>query len=100
MTSVSPLPSTPPPRDVAAAGQPVGRAASEGTAAPSGLPPIPILANPAMRLDSRLNVVVLEFYDAAGDVRAKIPSDRELRAYRQGHEAGTAGSAALLADTF
>lgn len=61
-------------------------------------PAIPILSNPAMRLDSKLNMVVIEFYDADGDVRAKIPSERELRAYQQGNEPAAGPNALSLID--
>lgn len=59
---------------------------------------VPILSNPAMRLDSKLNMVVLEFYDAKGEIRAKIPSDRELRAYQQGQDPELPGAPAHIAD--
>lgn len=44
-------------------------------------PPVPML-NPRMRIDTELNLVVLEFRDDAGEVRNSIPTPREMDAYR------------------
>jgi hypothetical protein len=57
----------------AAAPQP----ATEEAPAPAA-PPAP---NPSVRIDSALNLVVLEFRDAQGEVHS-IPTARELDAYR------------------
>lgn len=82
MTSVSPTVAMPP--AVASAGQPAREAPPVRSI--TRAPEAPVLANPSMRLDSGLNMVVLEFYDSSGELRAKIPSERELRAYQLGQD--------------
>jgi len=54
-----------------------------GERAPPGLvaPAVPML-NPRMRIDTELNLVVLEFRDDAGEVRQSLPSPQEIDAYR------------------
>ncbi|HEV7264566.1 MAG TPA: hypothetical protein VGN83_06585 [Falsiroseomonas sp.] len=42
----------------------------------------PSIRNPHLRIDSMLNLVVLEFRDTVGEVRNTIPSPREIAAYR------------------
>jgi hypothetical protein len=79
---------TPSPAD-----RPEPPAAPQPAARPTAPTP-PILANPSMRLDSGLNMVVLEFYDQQGELRAKIPSERELRAYQQGQDPTMPGAPA------
>lgn len=44
-------------------------------------PGVPML-NPRMRIETELNLVVLEFRDDAGEVRRSIPSPQEMDAYR------------------
>lgn len=39
-------------------------------------------ANPRMRIDRDLGMVVIEFRDASGRVNVSLPSPRELEAYR------------------
>lgn len=77
-------------RDAAAAAPPRPAAPERTPALPtpgeratSGLvaPGIPML-NPRMRIDTELNLVVLEFRDDAGEVRQSLPSPREIDAYR------------------
>ena len=41
-------------------------------------------ANPSHVLDLGLNLVVLQFHDGHGDLTQSIPSERQLRAYRDG----------------
>jgi hypothetical protein len=53
-------------------------AAPEPRAAGSGAS----IRNPHLRIELALNLVVLEFRDAAGEVRNTIPSPREIAAYR------------------
>jgi hypothetical protein len=91
MTAITPTPAAaakaaPPTRDAIAAPPP----------APARPVQAPILSNPALRLDARTSMVVLEFYDSAGDVRVKIPSERELRAYQQGQDPQLPGAPARL----
>jgi hypothetical protein len=50
--------------------------AAEGAVAGSALP------NPTLRLDAGLAMVVIEFRDESGAVRASIPSQQQLDAYR------------------
>ncbi|TQF76650.1 hypothetical protein FK498_16675 [Elioraea sp. Yellowstone] len=47
--------------------------------------PVP-LTNPAMRFDLKASMVVIEFFDAEGQVQRKIPSERVLEAYARGQE--------------
>lgn len=46
-----------------------------------GPAPSPV-ANPRMRIDAALNLVVIEFRDATGEVGLTIPSPQEMKAYR------------------
>lgn len=62
---------------------------SDASAAPA---PAPQPANPQLRIDPALNIVVLEFRGADGAVRHSLPTARELDAYRQG---GTAEAAPM-----
>lgn len=39
-------------------------------------------ANPRMRIDRDLGMVVIEFRDAAGRLTASLPTNREIEAYR------------------
>lgn len=61
-------------------------------------PAAPVLANPSMRLDGGLNIVVLEFYDSSGELRAKLPSERELRAYQLGQDPAMPGAPKQLTE--
>ncbi|WP_237212986.1 hypothetical protein [Falsiroseomonas oryziterrae] len=54
--------------------------------APDGSARMPVVApifNPRLRHDPELDLVVLEFRTVSGEVRASIPSARELAAYRR-----------------
>jgi hypothetical protein len=88
MTSLVPVASSASPMPAAAPA-----AAAAGTAPPRGeLTSPPLLANPKMRLDTSLNIVVLEFHDSTGELRTKIPSERQLRAYQQGQDPAMPGA--------
>ncbi|WP_337876397.1 hypothetical protein [Elioraea sp.] len=39
-----------------------------------------------MRFDVKASMVVIEFFDAEGQVQRKIPSERVLEAYARGQE--------------
>jgi len=41
-----------------------------------------VYTNPTLRLDPALGLVVIQYHDAAGDVTASYPSQRQLDAYR------------------
>jgi hypothetical protein len=43
----------------------------------------PPLANPSLHLDLALNLVVLQFFNAQGEVTQSIPSQKQLEAYQQ-----------------
>jgi hypothetical protein len=59
----------------------------EGPSAESGPSPGP---NPALRVDPKLGIVVLEFLDAQGKTISSLPTERVLAEYRRtGHPAGT-----------
>ena len=49
-------------------------------------------ANPSLRLDPALSVVVIEFRDESGAVRTSIPTQQQLDAYRS-WDRGHAGAA-------
>lgn len=52
---------------------------------------VPVFANPALRLDPGLGLVVLEFRDAQGKVERTLPTARALAAYRTAARAAIAG---------
>ncbi|WP_137181378.1 hypothetical protein [Roseomonas sp. AR75] len=56
-------------------------AAASPTQPPDVAPATPPTPNPSVRIDSALNLVVLEFRDSQGEVHT-IPTARELDAYR------------------
>ena len=58
--------------------------------------PVP-LTNPAMRFDLKASTVVIEFFDAQGEIQRKIPSERVLEAYARG-EYPTFPATALVVD--
>lgn len=72
-----PSPARPAPRVEAPRGGGGGGTEATRAGAPEGLTP-----NPSLRVDPSLNIVVLEFRDAAGEVRRSIPTERELATYR------------------
>lgn len=96
MSMISPVSASPAATAPAAAGQAGVAAAPKAAQLPPRRADAPILSNPAMRLDPQLNLVVLEFYDGAGEIRAKIPSDRELRAYQMGQDPSMPGAPARV----
>ena len=59
----------------AAASQPPSQPESAATPSP--------IANPSLRLDPALGIVVLEFRNGAGAVTTSIPSQRQLQAYQR-----------------
>jgi hypothetical protein len=63
-------------RTAAAAAAP----ASTGAVSVANGPP---LTNPSLHLDLALNLVVLQFFNAQGQVTQSIPSQKQLEAYQQ-----------------
>ena len=59
----------------AAASQPPPQPEPAATSSP--------IANPSLRLDPALGIVVLEFRNGAGTVTTSIPSQRQLQAYQK-----------------
>jgi hypothetical protein len=86
---------SPPPSLVAPA-----RAAAMRAEAPPTIPAKvpPPLSNPSVRLDPQLNIVVLEFYDANGEITRKLPTERQLRAYTMGQDPALPGAPAYDRD--
>lgn len=82
-TSVIPTPTATPPRSALP------------DLAPNPKPVSPPVANPRLRIEAALNLVVIEFRDEAGEISRSIPSPRELDAYRSGAEAEPPPPAAL-----
>lgn len=74
-----PPPATQPPRRE-------GRPPPEPRATPPPAPQPASTFNPRLRLDPALNLVVIEFRAADGEVLRSFPTPRELRAYRHGLE--------------
>ena len=78
ISQVSPVASTLTPRSGSATAK---------TNAPVDAPPVtnsgPPAINPSLHVDPALNLVVLQFFDAQGDVEQSIPSQKQLAAYRQ-----------------
>lgn len=75
-----------------AAGAPVAIASAAATGAP---PPL----NPALHIDAMLNLVVLQFFDAHGDVVNSIPSQKQLDAYRLDGYHNASGSKTVTTST-
>lgn len=59
----------------------VGADRAAGSAPPAASPEVGP-ANPRMRLDRDLGMVVIEFRDSAGRVSVSLPTPREIEAYR------------------
>jgi hypothetical protein len=78
---VSLPPSSPVARAIPA-GMPDDIAAVPQTTAGKAVP----LTNPAMRFDLKASMVVIEFFDAQGEIQRKIPSERVLEAYARGQD--------------
>jgi hypothetical protein len=76
---VSPPPSSPVARAVPAA-TPDGSVPMPQTTAGKPAP----LTNPAVRFDLKASLVVIEFFDAEGQVLRKIPPERVVEAYARG----------------
>lgn len=57
--------------------------------------PVP-LTNPAMRFDLKASMVVIEFFDAKGEIQRRIPSERVLEAYARGQEPTYPATALVL----
>ena len=66
------------------------------------------LLNPSLHVDLALNLVVLQFEDSKGNVTNSIPSEKQLKAYREQaagppspgqHEAGTLEAGTSSSDT-
>ena len=76
---------------VPVSGTPGGGAApvsANGTASSGGSPP-----NPSVYLDPSLNLVVLAFFDAQGNLTSTVPSEQQLQAYqRNGTPGATQGA--------
>ncbi|WP_372618398.1 hypothetical protein [Falsiroseomonas sp.] len=72
----------PPPAARAEAPGPASPPAPAATPEPAAAGSAPSIRNPHLRIDSELNLVVLEFRDAVGEVRNTMPSPREIAAYR------------------
>jgi hypothetical protein len=73
--------------------QPVAPVAPATPAGAGGAAPSVPMLNPRMRIDTELNLVVLEFRDDAGELRSSIPTPREIDAYRLAAQAGEEPSA-------
>jgi len=79
--SVAPVSFIPPQRtsaDQASAATQIAPSQSAGINLATIPPPI----NPDFHLDPALNIVVLQFFDAEGNVTQSIPSQKQLNAYR------------------
>ncbi|MCU0983850.1 MAG: hypothetical protein MUC89_02755 [Acetobacteraceae bacterium] len=51
---------------------------------PRAQAPATPIANPAVRFDQRLGLVVIEFLDDQGEIANSVPSPRQLKAYEAG----------------
>ena len=66
-------------------------ASAASTAAQSSRSSASPQLNPGLHLDLALNLVVLQFFNAKGDVIQSIPSQKQLEAYQQDNAAGAVG---------
>ena len=57
--------------------------ASTATQAPTAPTQAPSFANPSLRLDPALGLVVIEFHNDAGSVTRSIPSQQQIDAYKR-----------------
>jgi hypothetical protein len=73
-------------------------AAAQAQSAGVNLATIPNPVNPGFHLDPALNIVVLQFYDAEGNVTQSIPSQKQLDAYRT-DDGASAGHATQKPDS-
>ena len=53
----------------------------------------PPIANPSLRFDAALGLVVIEFRDASGKITTSIPTQRQMEAYRMYSEPLPGGGA-------
>ena len=81
--SIGSIASAAPPPENVASQRASNFSASSSSPAPSVLAkPAEPIANPTLRLDPSLGLVVIEFRDHAGSVASQIPSQRQMDAYR------------------
>jgi len=73
----------------------IGSAGAETRAAPYFQPPVaeqsvsaPAIANPSLRLDPALGLVILQFHSDTGAPTTSIPSERQLEAYQRWTQTG------------
>lgn len=59
---------------------------------PAGSSADMLRANPSIRLDGALGMVVIEFHDGSGAVTESIPTEQQLRAYQVWQRTGTHGA--------
>jgi hypothetical protein len=64
------------------------KAASYPLSAATDLSTAPAMANPSLRLDPSLGLVVLEFHSGSGAVTTSIPSQHQLEAYQRWTQTG------------
>ncbi len=60
------------------------RQAPVASAPPRAAVPAPPVANPSVRFDARLGLVVVEFLDDQGNVANSAPTPRQIKAYESG----------------
>lgn len=77
------------PGRVRVSGQPPQLATVSAPPAESAPDPAKPMANPTLRLDPGLALVVIEFRDGAGKVRETIPTEAQLEAYRATQRSST-----------
>ncbi len=58
--------------------------------------PSPPPVNPGLHVDLALNIVVLQFFNASGQVTQSIPSPKQLQAYQQTETDKTSPVSTLL----
>lgn len=89
MQSIGPVKAVPPMQKglaetVQHTASPAQAEASPAPAQPPQANPATPIVNPALRYDLRLGLVVVEFFDEAGEVAHSIPTPRQLKAYESG----------------
>jgi hypothetical protein len=62
------------------AAEPRTPATEPAQAVPAAAPPV---ANPTLRLDAALGLVVIEFRNDSGEITTSIPSERQLQEYQR-----------------
>jgi hypothetical protein len=63
-------------------------------------PTAPAMANPSLRLEPALGLVVLEFHSGSGAVTTSIPSQRQLEAYQRWTQTGIGTPPGSMASNF